>query len=82
MGVKEQGKLALMGCAGPMGIGAIDYAVNGPVSSKLIVVTDIDRAASGTCTYTDTGRSGKETGKNIDLYQYKGYRCCKRAAKA
>ena len=42
MGVKEQGKLALMGCAGPMGIGAIDYAVNGPVSSKLIVVTDID----------------------------------------
>ena len=31
-----------MGCAGPMGIGAIDYAVNGPVSSKLIVVTDID----------------------------------------
>lgn len=42
MGVKEYGKLALMGCAGPMGIGAIDYAVNGPVSSKLIVVTDID----------------------------------------
>lgn len=42
MGVKDQGKLALMGCAGPMGIGAIDYAVNGPITSKLIVVTDID----------------------------------------
>lgn len=42
MGVKTNGNLALMGCAGPMGIGAIDYAVNGPVSSKLIVVTDID----------------------------------------
>ncbi len=42
MGVKENGSLALLGCAGPMGIGAIDYAVHGPVSSKLIVVTDID----------------------------------------
>lgn len=44
MGVKENGSLALLGCAGPMGIGAIDYAVNGPVTSKLIVVTDIDQA--------------------------------------
>lgn len=42
MGVKDGGSLALMGCAGPMGIGAIDYAVNGPVTSKLIVVTDIN----------------------------------------
>ncbi len=42
MGVKENGTLALLGCAGPMGIGAIDYAINGPVSSKVIVVTDID----------------------------------------
>lgn len=42
MGVKDGGTLALMGCAGPMGIGAIDYAVNGPVTSKLIVVTDIN----------------------------------------
>lgn len=42
MGVKNAGKLALMGCAGPMGIGAIDYAIHGPVTSKLIVVTDID----------------------------------------
>lgn len=42
MGVKDKGKLALLGCAGPMGIGAIDYAVHGPVTSNLIVVTDID----------------------------------------
>lgn len=43
MGIKEGGSLALLACAGPMGIGAIDYAINGPVKPKLIVVTDIDQ---------------------------------------
>ncbi|MEL7293150.1 MAG: zinc-binding dehydrogenase [Pseudomonadota bacterium] len=42
MGIKPGGALALLACAGPMGIGAIDYAINGPVKPKLIVVTDID----------------------------------------
>lgn len=42
MGIKAGGALALLGCAGPMGIGAIDYAVNGPYHPSLIVVTDID----------------------------------------
>lgn len=51
MGIKSGGNLALLGCAGPMGVGAIDYAINGPYKPKLIVVTDIDddrltRAAS------------------------------------
>ncbi len=44
MGLKDGGSLALLGCAGPMGIGAIDYAVNGPYNSKRIVVVDIDEA--------------------------------------
>ncbi|MGY5612410.1 zinc-binding dehydrogenase [Vibrio brasiliensis] len=42
MGIKQGGSLALLACAGPMGIGAIDYAINGPVKPSLIVVTDID----------------------------------------
>ena len=42
MGIKSGGRLALLGCAGPMGIGAIDYAINGPYKPKLVVVTDID----------------------------------------
>jgi threonine dehydrogenase-like Zn-dependent dehydrogenase len=42
MGIKEGGKLALLGCAGPMGIGAIDYAINGKKKPKMIVVTDIN----------------------------------------
>jgi len=42
MGIKEGGNLALMACAGPMGIGAIDYAINGPVRPGRVVVVDID----------------------------------------
>lgn len=42
MGIKTGGRLALLGCAGPMGVGAIDYAINGPYKPKLVVVTDID----------------------------------------
>lgn len=42
MGLKDGGSVALLGCAGPMGIGAIDYAVNGPYNSKRVVVVDID----------------------------------------
>ena len=44
MGIKEGGSLALLACAGPMGIGAIDYAINGTVKPSRIVVTDIDEA--------------------------------------
>jgi threonine dehydrogenase-like Zn-dependent dehydrogenase len=51
MGIKEGGKVALLGCAGPMGLGAIEYAINGSIKPKLVVVVDIDevklnRAAS------------------------------------
>lgn len=42
MGLKENGTLALLGCAGPMGLGAIDYAINGPYKVKRVVVVDID----------------------------------------
>ena len=43
MGIRENGNLALLGCAGPMGIGAIDYAVNGPYRPRLVAVVDIDQ---------------------------------------
>jgi threonine dehydrogenase-like Zn-dependent dehydrogenase len=44
MGIVEGGSLALLAAAGPMGLGAIDYAVNNPRKPKLLVVTDIDDA--------------------------------------
>jgi threonine dehydrogenase-like Zn-dependent dehydrogenase len=44
MGIVEGGSLALLAAAGPMGLGAIDYAVHNPRKPSLLVVTDIDDA--------------------------------------
>lgn len=44
MGIVEGGKLALLASVGPMGLGAIDYALHGDRKPSLIVVTDIDSA--------------------------------------
>ncbi|MEN1423817.1 hypothetical protein AAIH15_32380, partial [Pseudomonas aeruginosa] len=41
-GVKPGGNIALLACAGPMGIGAIDYAINGGIQPARVVVVDID----------------------------------------
>lgn len=50
MGIKKDGKLAIMAGAGPMGLGALTYALHRDVRPSMIVVTDInqdrlDRAA-------------------------------------
>lgn len=43
MGVKKGGKMLILAGCGPMGIGAIDYALNGlEEQPSLLVVTDID----------------------------------------
>ena len=45
MGIKEGGKMALLASVGPMGLGAIDYAIhNDDRRPSLLVVTDIDDA--------------------------------------
>jgi len=51
MGIVEGGNMAILAGVGPMGLGAIDYAVHNDRRPKLLVVTDIDeerlkRAAS------------------------------------
>lgn len=50
MGIKEGGKLAILAGAGPMGLGALTYALHRDVRPSMVVVTDInqerlDRAA-------------------------------------
>ena len=42
MGIKEGGAMAILAGAGPMGLGAIDYAIHRDVKPRLLVVTDID----------------------------------------
>ena len=43
-GIVKGGAMALLAGAGPMGLGAIDYAVHGPRRPGLLAVTDIDQA--------------------------------------
>ncbi|MDR1575940.1 MAG: zinc-binding dehydrogenase [Treponema sp.] len=42
MGIAEGGSLALLAGVGPMGLGAIDYAIHNPRKPSRLVVTDID----------------------------------------
>jgi len=42
MGIVEGGKMAILAGAGPMGLGAIDYALNCDRKPSLLVITDID----------------------------------------
>jgi threonine dehydrogenase-like Zn-dependent dehydrogenase len=42
MGIKESGKMAILAGVGPMGLGAIDYALHQLRKPSIITVTDID----------------------------------------
>lgn len=44
MGIVEGGNMAILAGVGPMGIGAIDYAIHCDRKPSLLVVTDIDEA--------------------------------------
>jgi threonine dehydrogenase-like Zn-dependent dehydrogenase len=44
MGIVPGGSLALLAGVGPMGLGAIDYALHNPVRPARLVVTDIDQS--------------------------------------
>ncbi len=51
MGIKPGGRLAILAGAGPMGLGAVDFALHGNIQPRQLVVTDINnerlaRAAS------------------------------------
>lgn len=89
MGIREGGNLAILAGAGPMGLGAVDYAVNGPRKPSFIVVTDIDEArlerAKELCTpeaaakkgvklvYLNTGKVDDPVAELLALSGGKGY---------
>ncbi|MCD8248525.1 MAG: zinc-binding dehydrogenase [Lachnospiraceae bacterium] len=75
MGIVEGGKMALLASVGPMGLGAIDYALHCDRRPSLLVVTDIDDArlarAESIYTVEDAAKNGVElhyvnTGKTED----------------
>lgn len=65
MGIVENGNLAILAGAGPMGLGAIDYAINSNRSPKLIVVTDIDDNRLNRAKQLFPPQKAKD--KNVDL---------------
>jgi threonine dehydrogenase-like Zn-dependent dehydrogenase len=54
MGIRKGGKMALLAGVGPMGLGAIDYALHCDRRPELLVVTDIDdnRLSRAACLFT------------------------------
>jgi threonine dehydrogenase-like Zn-dependent dehydrogenase len=54
MGIRRGGKMAILAGVGPMGLGAIDYALHQERKPGLLVVTDIDdnRLARASCLFT------------------------------
>jgi len=62
MGIVEGGNMAILAGAGPMGLGAIDYAIHRDKKPRLLVVTDIDQArlqrASEIITVEEAARNG------------------------
>lgn len=64
MEIVEGGNMAILAGAGPMGLGAIDYAIHCNIKPKMIVVTDIDDArlkrASEILTVDEAKRNGVE----------------------
>ena len=41
MGIRTGGSLALLGCGGAMGVGALDYALHGPFRPRRVVAVDV-----------------------------------------
>ena len=79
MGIRKGGKMAILAGVGPMGLGAIDYALHQERKPSLLVVTDIDdsRLARAACLFTPE-HAAKEgvklvyvnTGKTDDPVRY------------
>ncbi|WP_367565584.1 zinc-binding dehydrogenase [Lacrimispora sp.] len=72
MGIKPGGRMALLGCAGPMGLGAIEYAINGPVNPSLVVVVDIDRERLKRASELVTAEDAKAKGITLQYLNTSG----------
>jgi len=74
MGIAQGGSMALLAGAGPMGLGAIDYAIHNPRKPSLLAVTDIDESRIKRASELLTAEEAKKHGvtliyvntKNID----------------
>jgi L-sorbose 1-phosphate reductase len=66
MGIIEGGKMALLAAVGPMGLGAIDYALHNPDRRpSLLVVTDIDDTRLNRAKSIFSPEDAKKTGVTL-----------------
>ncbi|MDR1904775.1 MAG: zinc-binding dehydrogenase [Treponema sp.] len=65
MGIVEGGSTALLAGVGPMGLGAIDYAIHNPRRPSLLVVTDIDDARLNRASRLLTVEEAKKRGVEL-----------------
>ena len=72
MGIVEGGKMALLAAAGPMGLGAIDYALHAERRPSLLVVTDIDEEKLARARNIFTPEEAKECGVELLFVNTKG----------
>ena len=65
MGIKEGGKMAMLASVGPMGLGAIDYALHCDRRPSLLVITDIDEARLARAASIYTVEEAKKCGVEL-----------------
>ncbi|WP_407312975.1 zinc-binding dehydrogenase [Desulfosporosinus sp. SB140] len=65
MGIVEGGKMALLAAAGPMGLGAIDYALHADRRPSLLVVADIDEEKLARARTIFTAAEAKKCGVEL-----------------
>jgi threonine dehydrogenase-like Zn-dependent dehydrogenase len=65
MGIAPGGTMAILAGAGPMGLGAIDYALHGPRQPRLVVVTDIDQQRLDRAASIFTPAAAREAGVEL-----------------
>lgn len=62
MGIRRGGNMAVLAGTGPMGLGAIDYALHNDRKPGLIVVTDIDEKRLARASYLFTPENAEKEG--------------------
>jgi threonine dehydrogenase-like Zn-dependent dehydrogenase len=73
MGIVKGGSLALLASVGPMGLGAIDYAIHNPRKPSLVVVTDIDESRLNRAKELITVEEAERNGVKLVYVNTKGY---------
>ncbi|WP_346355490.1 zinc-binding dehydrogenase [Azotosporobacter soli] len=72
MGIEPGGKMAILAGAGPMGLGAIDYALNCERRPGLIVVSDVDEKRLKRARSLFSEASAAEKGIRLEFVNTKG----------